>query len=384
MPKFFQRTRWLLLLGTLNFLLLFFVFKNNSDATSEGRMYTIGTNLLSCVVGCLKVPASYAVRGYLWMSSESNMADFHLNTRLVDRVDTPARKALELTEHAVADSRINDGLLHRRTVDLRDLEEEEKYEATETEKVVAIRHRSFSKGVSEEADYYEHPGLISEQGRIGYINGMGVPKKTVRSQDLQEVRYSIEDHCEALSKLFCSSHAIHAIHLPPCVKDPDELIASPLPVKDILRYLSVQRGEISRAMLLLVQDWITYLSENPEKKYLQICTSEATAHVKGALKLLEKYRPDFVKHMRVIALTPAAFIDMKAEGLEVHHFYKKEDVVLAIAGEKPVFLTPANTTVVEHNNIKGNFPHNFSTGEYQKAVGPFIARFLQTGSIVEK
>lgn len=210
-------------------------------------------------------------------------------------------------------------------------------------------------------------------GKIGYMNGMGVPLEPVEG-----LGFTLPQYLTFIADTLCSEHAVHAVYLPTCLEGGERL---PLPAGEVKRYLSIESGHISKACVLLVQSWIDYLDTNEEKHYLHLAHSEGAAHTKGALRILKEKRPDLLARLRILTIAPASFIFEEEGGLQVRNILKREDPISSGygTGAGRALAGHPMTLVVEHT--EGN-PHVFCEGDdFTHVMKPLIDHFLETGNL---
>ncbi|KAJ1549521.1 hypothetical protein HK405_014201 [Cladochytrium tenue] len=234
------------------------------------------------------------------------------------------------------------------------------------------------------AQYYslgERLGRDPEVGRIGYINGMGVPTLEHAGRD-----------AVVLSDRFFGGANLHAVYNPTHQAHADGSLTGF--ARDALRMKAVEGGATSKQAYLLAQLWLDYLHAHPRAKFLQVAHSEGAVHLHGALRLLARAGPAAVRvlgRVRVLTLCPAHFINpatYAADGLQVMNFVKMEDRTInpwGTGAPVPGRRVGPHVCVVEHrvrHDDVHNDPHDFMSWDYVDAARSWIDRFLQTGELV--
>lgn len=212
-------------------------------------------------------------------------------------------------------------------------------------------------------------GHEPENGRISYVNGMGTDPINAGTD------------CNRLSDLFAEGSNIHAVYLPTQQKTPFGDIRGF--ACDSLRYLMIEGGGYTRTACLIAQQWIDYLSESPEKNFLQVGYSEGAAHVNAALRILRKARPDLIPQLNILTFCPASIIfPLADEPLKVINLFKLEDPIPVQWGQWDQMSQSASPHVhiVPHTNEE--FPHTHITPDYIKAGKIYFDRFLSSGSLL--
>jgi hypothetical protein len=207
------------------------------------------------------------------------------------------------------------------------------------------------------------------QGRIGYVNGMGVPSLEQAGRDVKQT-----------SEMFTEGKNIFAVYNSTHASHPHQ---DPVGFGwDVFRMKALDGGSYTTTTYLIVQQWIDYLLENPSKKFLQIGTSEGAAHINAALRLLKCAKPDLLSRIRVISLCPAYYIDPATygRGLQVRSFVKFEDGVVNPWGANADRIWRADYIHVVRHYAHLD-PHCHLSADYADAVKPFIECFKRCGDI---
>ena len=149
---------------------------------------------------------------------------------------------------------------------------------------------------------------------------------------------------------------------------------------DTSKGISIRQSITSKTALFIVEQWIDYLDDHPDKSFLQICTSEGAFHVNIALEILRKERPDLLARLRILAFCPAQLILTKKSdrerGLQVRNLVKKEDERINAChcdSAHPEIFTIPHTT--------GDNPHHFLSADYVAAGKPLVFEFMRSGNL---
>lgn len=248
---------------------------------------------------------------------------------------------------------------------------------------VEVLHDWFAegRGASGFADavYYsleDKVGRDPASGWVGYVNGMG----NISLEHAKRI-------CKMVSRRYldgCNVHAVyHPSHQRAVACDPAGYLG------DVLRMCATNSGHYTKTSVLLVQLWIDYLTEHPEKKFLQIAHSEGTSHINAALNIVKMVAPELLPRIRVIAFCPAYV--MLAEDYEdsedpekkpqIHSFVKLEDSIIMPCARRAdrVLREEEGITIVAHETRRN--PHLFINRDYISVAKPMIDRFVETGDI---
>ena len=145
---------------------------------------------------------------------------------------------------------------------------------------------------------------------------------------------------------------------------------------------AVDGGSYTKTSYLIAQQWIDFLTSNPDKYYLHIASSEGSAHTNAALRLISKSVPLLFSRIRVINFCPAYFIapETYSSHLQVMNFVKKEDGVINPwgTGTDQIYKNLPHVVVVHH--LEGD-PHNHTSHDYMVAAGPYVDKFLECGDL---
>ncbi len=206
-------------------------------------------------------------------------------------------------------------------------------------------------------------------GRISCVNGMGV----------SSIEHAGKD-AVALSNNLAQGFNLHCIYNSTHQKamiDPKGFIA------DVFRMKAVNGGSYTRTSYLIAQQWIDFLTTNPDKYYLHIASSEGSAHTNAALRLIAACAPHLLAKIRIINLCPAYFIvpETYAQGLQVMNFVQKEDKIINPwgTGTDQIYKNLPHVVIVAYT--PGNDPHNHTLQVYADATKPYVDKFLESGNL---
>ena len=103
-------------------------------------------------------------------------------------------------------------------------------------------------------------GRDHEKGHIGLVNGMGITSLAHAGQD-----------AVAISDRLCDGHNLHCVYHATHQGGPsgDQMGY----IQDVARMKAVEGGSYSKTAYLTAQQWIDFLSENPDKYFLQLAAS---------------------------------------------------------------------------------------------------------------
>ncbi len=226
-------------------------------------------------------------------------------------------------------------------------------------------------GHERSSSYYyslsEKWGQEAAGGRISYVNGMGTSQA---SAGIDAAR---------ISDLFAGQNNLFCVYLPTRQDAPVGDLSGF--VLDSLRYLAVEGGSYTRTSCLIAQQWIEYLTREPEKCFLQTCHSEGAAHVNAALRILRENRSDLVSRLRIISFCGASIITtLPGELLQVINFFKLEDSIPTdiARGREAIDPPTLHIRVVSHTTAA---PHDHISHDYIVAAKPHFDLFMHSGSL---
>ncbi len=204
-------------------------------------------------------------------------------------------------------------------------------------------------------------------GWISYVNGMG----TSHSQAGRDAA--------KFSDLFAKGCNLHCVYLP--TRQDSPMGDSTGFTLDALRYLAVLGGGHTRCSCLIAQQWIDYLTQEPEKCFLQTCHSEGATHVNAALRVLRENRPDLIPRLRIITFCAATLIHpLPVEELQVINFFKLEDLIPAHIGGGCLEVERPSLHIRAILHTK-EAPHYHLSQDYVVAAKPHFELFMRTGSL---
>ncbi|MFS8564064.1 MAG: hypothetical protein LVR00_07030 [Rhabdochlamydiaceae bacterium] len=214
----------------------------------------------------------------------------------------------------------------------------------------------------------EKTGRDPLPGPVGYVNGMGVPSLEHAGRDATQ-----------LSDLFVDGNNIHCVYNATHQRvwgGADGLGF----IRDVLRMKAVDGGSYTRTSYLIAQQWVDFLTKNPNKKFLQVALSEGAVHLQGALRLLQSTAPELVERLCIINLAPAYFILPTHYNIQVMNFVKAEDrVILPWAINADKIRDSLHITIVPHTG--GGDPHNPFCDDFVSASKRYFDRFMQDGNL---
>ncbi|MES2121948.1 MAG: hypothetical protein V4492_04115 [Chlamydiota bacterium] len=228
-----------------------------------------------------------------------------------------------------------------------------------------IKPTSFYYSLSDKLGRDPHGGWIS------YVNGMSTLPKNAGTD------------ANKISDLLAEGSNLHCVYLP----TQRELLGKDMHAValDFFRLLAVNGGGYTRTSCLIVQQWIDYLSENPDKNFLQTCHSEGAVHINAALRILRNTKPDYLGRLNILTFCPARIIlPLSGEPLKAVNFVKLEDPVPSEFAEgKEILRSETPYAQIILHTDKHN-PHDPTSPDYIAAAKPYFDRFMSTGSICEK
>lgn len=216
----------------------------------------------------------------------------------------------------------------------------------------------------------DRKGKDPQIGRLGYVNGMGVPTLDAMQQDVMDISDRLVQGCD----LHCVYHATHQISRSGDVQGF---------LVDILRMKAVDGGSYTKTAYLLAQEWLDFFYDHPTSYYLQLAHSEGAVHVNAALRLLQDVRPEVLARLRILTLCPAHFIlpETYGRGLQVINLVKREDRVIAPWGVGTHHIGVSEHVYIVPHTISGEDPHFHLSEDYARIARPYIVQFLHSGDL---
>ena len=128
----------------------------------------------------------------------------------------------------------------------------------------------------------------------------------------------------------------------------------------------------SKAINILKNEWVDYLSKNDSNRYLQICHSEGVIITRNAL---EKTPKDKRNRIDVIAIAPAAYINRFLCNSRVHYVSKRDFIpYLDING----YYNNKDSIIRIKPHPDANFhDHNFDSLTYEQYLRKDINNFIE-------
>lgn len=205
-------------------------------------------------------------------------------------------------------------------------------------------------------------------GWISYVNGMGTLPK-VAGTDANKI-----------SDLLAQGSNLHCIYLPTQKKLLGrDMHATAL---DFFRLLAVNGGGYTRTSCMIAQQWIDYLSDNPDKHFLQTCHSEGAVHVSAALRILRNAKPECIERINILTFCPARIIvPLPGEPLKVMNLVKLDDPVPTefAEGKELLHTQTPYAQIIPHKDMYN--PHDPTSPDYIAAAQPYFELFMRTGSM---
>jgi hypothetical protein len=215
----------------------------------------------------------------------------------------------------------------------------------------------------------EKLGRDPATGQLGLVNGMGVPNLDYAGRD-----------ASILSDRLLQGYNIHCVYHATHQNTPSGDIYGF--VWDVARMKADDGGSYGKTSYLIAQQWIDFLTTHPHAKFLQMASSEGTAHVNAALRLISGSRPDLLARIRVINFCPAYFINPNtySNGLQVRNLVKREDDVINPwgTGADQINSNQPHVIVVAHQN---DDPHNHLSWDFVSAARPYVDEFFRSGNL---
>jgi hypothetical protein len=128
----------------------------------------------------------------------------------------------------------------------------------------------------------------------------------------------------------------------------------------------------SKAVNILKNEWVDYLSKNDSNRYLQICHSEGAIIIRNAL---EKTPKDMRNRIDVIAIAPAAYIDENLCNSRVHYVSNRDLVpYLDING---YFNNKDSIIKIKPHHDAKFLDHNFDSLTYKDFIKNELDKFIK-------
>ncbi|EGC30712.1 hypothetical protein DICPUDRAFT_83380 [Dictyostelium purpureum] len=212
-------------------------------------------------------------------------------------------------------------------------------------------------------------------GYCGYVNGMG-----------NTIGWAGRD-ASIISDTVLDGIDLHCVYLPSYQHSPDGFSPSNDFIgfsMDVARHLSINGGDYSKTACLIAQQWIDYLTDNPDKYFLTIAASDGGTFTCAAVKLMCQYCPHLLSRVSIILLAPGCFLfpNEYIKYDQVMNFVKLEDNLITRLATGSQFIGKHQNIIIVPHNSTSDHPHNFLSYDFAQIVKPYVEQFKKTGKLI--